>query len=142
MELVAGIGTRRGTSAEEILRLLDRALAEAGLTRDRIALLATVDAKAGEPGLRDAARVLGVPLVGHSPAALAAVAVPHPSDAVRAAVGTPSVAEAAALASAGAATGPAGAAVPAGSGAALIVPKTSSATATVAIAGPTDGVVT
>jgi histidinol-phosphate aminotransferase len=59
--------------------------------------LATLDTRAAEPGLRHAAERLGWPLTGYPAAALAAVAVPAPSDRVARAVGTPSVAEAAAL---------------------------------------------
>lgn len=70
---------------------------EAGLSPKSIAELATVDAKAQEPGIVAAAERLGVPLVSYSAEELAAVEVPNPSDAPLAAVGTPSVAEAAAL---------------------------------------------
>jgi cobalt-precorrin 5A hydrolase / precorrin-3B C17-methyltransferase len=59
--------------------------------------LSTVEAKSAEPGILDAARALGVPVVTHTAKALAGVAVPNPSPAPLAAVGTPSVAEAAAL---------------------------------------------
>ncbi len=82
---------------EEVLGLVGDALREAGLSAASVAELATVDAKAGEPGLVEAARRLGVPLVTHAAEELARVAVPNPSDAPLAAVGTPSVAEAAAL---------------------------------------------
>jgi cobalt-precorrin 5A hydrolase/precorrin-3B C17-methyltransferase len=82
---------------EEILGLVEDALREAGLSAASVAELATVDAKAGEPGIVEAARRLGVPLVTYSAGELAGVDVPNPSDAPLAAVGTPSVAEAAAL---------------------------------------------
>ncbi|MEZ0089403.1 precorrin-3B C(17)-methyltransferase [Streptacidiphilus sp. EB129] len=95
--LVVGVGASRGASAEEVLGLIADALAEAGLSPHSLDHLATVDAKADEPGLVEAARVLGVRLVAHPAEALAAVDVPNPSDAPLAAVGTPSVAEAAAL---------------------------------------------
>ncbi|MEV8097365.1 Rv2231c family pyridoxal phosphate-dependent protein CobC [Kitasatospora sp. NPDC085879] len=118
--LVAGVGARPGTPAADILRLLDDALAGAGLHRSELVLLATIEARAAEPGLCEAARLLGVPLAAHPAAELAAVPVPNPSEAVRGAVGTPGVAEAAALAEA--------------PGGRLLVPKTASRTATVAIA--------
>ncbi|MGW0333988.1 precorrin-3B C(17)-methyltransferase [Streptomyces sp. NPDC003011] len=95
--LVVGVGASRGAPAEEVLELIGGALREAGLSPASVAELATVDAKADEPGIVQAARHLGVPLVTHSAEELAAVDVPHPSDAPLAAVGTPSVAEAAAL---------------------------------------------
>ncbi|MGY4964294.1 precorrin-3B C(17)-methyltransferase [Streptomyces sp. 1222.5] len=99
--LVVGVGASRGAPAEEVLGLIGEALREAGLSAGSVAELATVDAKAAEPGLVAAAGRLGVPLVTYSAEELAAVEVPNPSDAPLAAVGTPSVAEAAALAAGG-----------------------------------------
>ncbi|MFD8372681.1 precorrin-3B C(17)-methyltransferase [Streptomyces sp. NPDC059688] len=99
--LVVGVGASRGAPAEEVLGLIGEALREAGLSAGSVAELATVDAKAEEPGLVAAAGRLGVPLVTYSAEELAAVEVPNPSDAPLAAVGTPSVAEAAALAAGG-----------------------------------------
>ncbi|MEV0981028.1 precorrin-3B C(17)-methyltransferase [Streptomyces sp. NPDC049915] len=99
--LVAGVGASKGAPVDEVLALLEAALAEAGLSVRSLAELATVDAKAGEPGLVEAAERLGVPLVTYPAEELAEVAVPNPSDAPLAAVGTPSVAEAAALARGG-----------------------------------------
>ncbi|GAP51610.1 precorrin-3B C(17)-methyltransferase [Streptomyces azureus] len=95
--LVVGVGASKGAPVEEVLGLIEDVLREAGLSSASVAELATVDAKAGEPGLVEAARQLGVPLVAYSAGELAAVDVPNPSDAPLAAVGTPSVAEAAAL---------------------------------------------
>ncbi|MFK0116184.1 precorrin-3B C(17)-methyltransferase [Streptomyces sp. NPDC090994] len=95
--LVVGVGASRGAPAEEVLELVGAALREAGLSAASVAELATVDAKAEEPGLVAAAERLGVPLVTYPAGELAGVEVPHPSDAPLAAVGTPSVAEAAAL---------------------------------------------
>ncbi|MFJ9149289.1 precorrin-3B C(17)-methyltransferase [Streptomyces sp. NPDC102270] len=95
--LVVGVGASKGAPVEEVLELIEGSLREAGLSPKSIAHLATVDAKAQEPGIVAAAERLGVPLVTHSAEELAAVAVPNPSDAPLAAVGTPSVAEAAAL---------------------------------------------
>ncbi|WP_419993887.1 precorrin-3B C(17)-methyltransferase [Streptomyces boninensis] len=114
--LILGIGASRGAPADEILTLISAALLEARLSPLSIAALATVDAKADEPGLLAAARQLGVPLRTHPADELAAVAVPNPSAAPLAAVGTPSVAEAAALAAAG-------------PGAELVLPKRKSAPA-------------
>ncbi|MFI5967532.1 precorrin-3B C(17)-methyltransferase [Streptomyces asoensis] len=95
--VVVGVGASRGAPADVVLALVEDALREAGLSALSLAELATVDAKADEPGLVEAARRLGVPLVTHSAGELADVEVPNPSDAPLAAVGTPSVAEAAAL---------------------------------------------
>jgi cobalt-precorrin 5A hydrolase/precorrin-3B C17-methyltransferase len=95
--LVVGVGASKGAPAEEVLELIEGSLREAGLSSKSVAELATVDAKAEEPGIVAAAERLGVPLVTHSAEVLAAVEVPNPSDAPLAAVGTPSVAEASAL---------------------------------------------
>ncbi|WP_430382402.1 precorrin-3B C(17)-methyltransferase [Streptomyces sp. P10-4] len=95
--LVVGVGASKGAPAEEILALVEGALREAGLSPKSVAELATVDAKAQEPGIVAAAERLGVPVVAYSAAELAGVEVPNPSQAPLAAVGTPSVAEAAAL---------------------------------------------
>ncbi|MFG2801820.1 precorrin-3B C(17)-methyltransferase [Streptomyces pseudovenezuelae] len=95
--LAVGVGASKGAPAEEVLELIETSVREAGLSTRSIAELATVDAKAEEPGIVAAAGRLGVPLVTHSAEELAAVEVPNPSDAPLAAVGTPSVAEAAAL---------------------------------------------
>ncbi|MGW1626114.1 precorrin-3B C(17)-methyltransferase [Streptomyces sp. NPDC002172] len=99
--LVVGVGASKGAPVDEVLGLVDAALRDAGLSPRSIAELATVDAKAGEPGIVAAAARLGVPLVTYSAEELAGVRVPNPSDAPLAAVGTPSVAEAAALARGG-----------------------------------------
>ncbi|MFD8482191.1 cobalamin biosynthesis protein [Kitasatospora sp. NPDC059673] len=123
LRVVLGLGLRRGTPAAELLRTADAALAARGLDRSAVALVATLDSKLAEPGLRAAARELGVPLIGHPAAVLAAVPVAG-SARVAAAVGTPSVAEAAALASAG-------------PGGRLLAPRHATATATAALAAPT-----
>jgi cobalt-precorrin 5A hydrolase / precorrin-3B C17-methyltransferase len=123
--LVVGVGASRGAAADEVAELLARALGGAGLAARSIRWFATAEVKRDEPGIVEVARRHGVPLVTYPAGALAAVDVPHPSDVVRRAVGTPSVAEAAAL------LGPGDAAV---AGARLVVPKTVSAHATVAIA--------
>ncbi|MFD5907143.1 precorrin-3B C(17)-methyltransferase [Streptomyces massasporeus] len=95
--LVVGVGASKGAPVEEVLGLVEEALREAGLSVASVAELATVDAKAEEAGIVEAARRLGVPLLTYSAEELAGVDVPNPSDAPLAAVGTPSVAEAAAL---------------------------------------------
>ncbi|MFJ6100114.1 cobalamin biosynthesis protein [Streptomyces sp. NPDC092359] len=95
-----GVGARSGVPAEEILALIGVVLREAGLTRGDVRALATLDARAAEPGVREAAEALGVPVRGYPAEELAAVRVPHPSALPLAVTGTPSVAEAAALLSA------------------------------------------
>ncbi|MGW5737931.1 MULTISPECIES: precorrin-3B C(17)-methyltransferase [Streptomyces] len=95
--LTVGVGASKGAPTEEVLGLVEDALRDAGLSPASVAALATVDAKAEEPGIVGAAARLGVPLVTYAADELAGVEVPNPSDAPLAAVGTPSVAEAAAL---------------------------------------------
>ncbi len=94
---MVGVGARRGVPHEVVFALIEAALSAAGLDPADVAEVATVDAKGDEPGIVGAAARLGVPVRTHPAGALAAVRVPHPSDAAGAAVGTPSVAEAAAL---------------------------------------------
>ncbi|MEU1525725.1 cobalamin biosynthesis protein [Nocardia rhamnosiphila] len=91
-ELAVGLGLRPDPSAERILAVLAEAF-----PGQPIACLAALDSRAGEPGLREAAAVLGVPLYGYSVERLARVPVPNPSERVAAALGIPGVAEAAAL---------------------------------------------
>nr|WP_203673664.1 precorrin-3B C(17)-methyltransferase [Streptomyces sp. SID13666] len=98
--LVVGVGGSRGVPADEVLTLIGSALADAGLSPRSVVALATVDAKADEAGIVEAAERLGVPLLTYTADRLAGIDVPNPSDAPLAAVGTPSVAEAAALAAA------------------------------------------
>lgn len=64
--VVAGIGCRRGVLASAVLAALSRSLKSAGLSRWSLRALATVDLKADEDGLLDAARRLGCPLLTFS----------------------------------------------------------------------------
>ncbi len=116
--LVVGVGASSGVSAEEVLGLIDGALSLAGCSPASVTAIATVDAKAGEPGIVDAGMARGWPVITHPASRLASIEVPSPSAAALAAVGTPSVAEAAALASADS----------------LIMPKRKSPMATAAVA--------
>jgi cobalt-precorrin 5A hydrolase/precorrin-3B C17-methyltransferase len=122
--LVVGVGASRGAPADEIDALITAALTGSGLAAGSVRALATVDVKTGEPGIVTVAERRGWPVVAYPAAELAGVAVPNPSEVVRAAVGTPSVAEAAALK----------AARDAGRHADLVAPKRASAMATVAVA--------
>lgn len=83
--LTVGIGLRPGTPGDTILAAIHAVLGD-----NEVALLATLDTRAAEPGPRAAAARLGVPLRTYTAAELAAVAVPNPGR-------YPSVAEAAAL---------------------------------------------
>ncbi len=101
--IIAGIGCRRGGSADWVQAAIDAALAQVGRTRSEISALATSPARAGEPAIKSIAQALGVALVTVSEADLAAAAPRCLSDSprVRAATGLPSVSECAALAAAG-----------------------------------------
>jgi cobalamin biosynthesis protein CbiG len=92
-----GVGAVSGVTADEVLAAIDAVLPP-GVRDIR---LATLDVRAREAGIRDAAARRGWPLTAHPAALLAAVPVPSPSAAVAGQVGTPSVAEAAALAGGG-----------------------------------------
>jgi cobalt-precorrin 5A hydrolase/precorrin-3B C17-methyltransferase len=117
--LVLGLGASRGVTAEEVLALVDRTLAQAGLSPLSVTAVATADAKADEAGLVQACRARGWALTTYASELLAQVDVPNPSEEPRKVLGTPSVAEAAAVLH---------------SGGELIVEKTKSAMATVAVA--------
>lgn len=99
--LVVGVGASRGVPVDEVLGLVRDVLRGSGLRPSDVVELATVDAKADEPGIVGAAVRLGVPLRTYPADELARIEVPGPSGASLAAVGTPSVAEAAALAAGG-----------------------------------------
>lgn len=116
--LQVGLGASRGVSSAEILALIDSAVNAAGLSPLAIAQLCTVDVKAAEPGIVEAARLRSWPVLTYPAERLAEIDVPHPSDLVRRKIGTPSVAEAAALAGGGE----------------LVVAKQKSRRATVAVA--------
>ncbi|MET9664379.1 precorrin-3B C(17)-methyltransferase [Streptomyces sp. NPDC006475] len=99
--LTVGVGASSGAPADEIVGLIEETLRDVGLSALCVGELATVDAKASEPGIVAAAGHFGVPLVTHAAERLADIDVPNPSEAPLAAVGTPSVAEASALAGGG-----------------------------------------
>ncbi|HKE75230.1 MAG TPA: precorrin-6y C5,15-methyltransferase (decarboxylating) subunit CbiE [Acidimicrobiales bacterium] len=91
--IAVGVGCSSGATAAQVAEATDAALAAAGLDGRRPDVVATIDRRADHAAVAAA--------VTFPASLLAAVDVPHPSDAVEAAVGTPSVAEAAALLAAG-----------------------------------------
>ena len=91
--ITVGVGASTGVTSAEVLAAVDAVLPSDALH----VRLATLAARADEPGIAGAAAERGWPLTGYSAAELAAVTVPSPSDRVAAHVGTGSVAEAAAL---------------------------------------------
>jgi cobalt-precorrin 5A hydrolase len=119
--LLAGIGCNRHTSGAEIRDLLDATLAAAALSPSSLGGIASIDLKRDEPGLLALGRDLGLPLSFYTAQALNRVeTVQHPSEQVRRAVGARSVCEAAAILAAGRGD--------------LVVSKTRSKNATVAVA--------
>lgn len=72
MTLVVGLGCQRGCSAQALLALVDSALAEAGIDRQHLSALASIERKQDEPGLLALSRILNVPLLCFSAAHLSA----------------------------------------------------------------------
>lgn len=101
--IVAGIGCRKDTPAEMILRVLAATLEQTGFAGCRPDILATGGIKAHEVGIIKAAETLGIPMVVVEQAALetAASRTLTVSEISLAHSGTPSLCEAAALAAAG-----------------------------------------
>jgi cobalt-precorrin 5A hydrolase len=101
--IVAGVGFRRGTSADEIERAVRLALDMHELPAERLQAIATESAKADEPALPEVARRLSVHLVACTAVDLDRVAgqVLTRSKVVLEAKGLPSIAEASAIVVAG-----------------------------------------
>lgn len=122
--IAIGLGCRKGAPPEAVVALVHEATGRlAAATRP--AGLFTVADKRDEPGLAEAARILGLPLAFLDRAVLALVAgeARSCSRRVEEMFGLPGIAETAALAGAG-------------QGAVLLVPRLASAGVTCAIAGP------
>ncbi len=121
--LAMGIGCERGAAAAEVIALARAALNGNGLEPKALAGIFSIDLKADEAALHEAAAHFGVPLRLFDAAALEAETprLANPSDAVFAEVGCHGVSEGAALAAAG-------------PDSTLVVPKLKSRRSTVAIA--------
>jgi cobalt-precorrin 5A hydrolase / precorrin-3B C17-methyltransferase len=122
--LVVGIGSARGVSAGAVLDTLRRVESEHGFDLRAVRAYASIDLKAAEAGIL--AAIAPAELRTYPASQLSGIAVPHPSEVVRAAVGTASVAEAAALHAAAELAG--------GAPVELAVPKIKGANVTVAAA--------
>lgn len=61
-DVVLGVGSRKGVTREQVLAAIDEVLDSTGRSRADVRALATIDMKAGEPGIRAAADELGVVL--------------------------------------------------------------------------------
>jgi cobalt-precorrin 5A hydrolase len=97
--IVAGVGCRRETSADEIERVVRMALGMFGLPVERLDAVATESDRATDPGFVEAVRRLSAKLVACTADDLDRVAgrLITPSKLVLKAKGLPSIAEASAL---------------------------------------------
>ena len=101
--IVAGIGSRKGVAAKDVLAAIDAALAVHGLSRGEIDRLATAELKRDEPAMHLASAQIGLELTIVDDEALREASprtLTH-SDLSLALSGAPSVSEASALAAAG-----------------------------------------
>ena len=121
--IVAGIGCRRNAPADAIEESIGLALSKCGLECTALGALATAAEKGGEPGLREAASHLALPLllIAEDELTRASEGALTVSERVLTLKGVPSIAETAALAAAG-------------RGARLIAARVSNAHASCAIA--------
>ncbi len=101
--IVAGVGCRRDTSADELEKVVRMALGMFGIAVERLDAVATESEKATEPGFAEMAARLSVTLVACTALDLDRMAgrVLTPSKLVLKAKGLPSIAEASALVVAG-----------------------------------------
>jgi cobalt-precorrin 5A hydrolase len=101
--IVAGVGSRREISADELERVIRMALGIFRLPSERLEVIATESAKATQPAYLEAAQRLSVRLMGCTVEDLDRVAgqVLTPSKLVLETKGVPSIAEASALVAAG-----------------------------------------
>lgn len=122
--IVAGIGCRKGATAESIVALVQAAFAEHGTSLSELGLIATGEIKRDEPGISQAARTLNIPLIVLDEGRLqnAAPQCLTTSAASLEAAGVPSLSEAAAI-------------VGAGNGGRLLGPRIASDGVTCALAG-------
>jgi cobalamin biosynthesis protein CbiG len=97
VKLALGIGCDRGTPVDTLHTAVAQALSQCQANWADVSLVASIDLKADEVGLLALAAQQGWLMRFYPAAALAQVAVPHPSETVRRYTGTPSVSEAAAL---------------------------------------------
>ena len=124
---VIGIGCERGTPSEEVIQLVEQVLVDSQIARGALAGVASIDLKADEAAINDAARHLNLPVRYFSAQRLEEETnrLENPSAIVFQEVGCHGVAEGAALAATGGTSE-------------LVVPKTKSKRATVAIARSDD----
>ncbi len=123
MLTAVGLGFRKAATADTLAALVRDALARLPVDLDRPPVTLATIAEKDRPALREAAALLGLPVLILPKAALAGTEdrITVASEAARACLGLPSVAEAAALAAAG-------------PGARLVVARIATADATCAVA--------
>ena len=95
--LVAGMGCHKGMPAEELIEFINHIFGREKLSILSLKALATIEAKKDEPGLRMAARSLGVEFLWFTATELKDIPVPNPSPQVVRHMQVASVSEAAAL---------------------------------------------
>ncbi|QKD06409.1 cobalamin biosynthesis protein [Mesorhizobium loti] len=102
--MVAGIGSRKGVSVEDVLAAVEIALEAHGLAMTALSALATATLKKDEEAIAAAGRTLNLPVIIVDDAALQAASprTLSSSNLSQKRAGTPSVSEASALAVAGA----------------------------------------
>ncbi|TGV13189.1 cobalamin biosynthesis protein [Mesorhizobium sp. M8A.F.Ca.ET.173.01.1.1] len=125
--MVAGIGSRKGVTVEDVLAAIETALEAHGLAMSALSALATAALKKDEDAIAAAGRALNLPVIIVDDAALQAASprTLSSSSLSRDLAGTPSVSEASALAVAG-------------KGASLLGPRTVLGAVTCAIASSGD----
>ncbi len=118
-----GLGCERGTDWNEVRMLAERAFQEAGIGRDQVLAVVSIDTRMDEPAILETATHFRLPARFFKAAALERETprLKNPSEIVFAHVGCHGVAEAAALAAAG-------------PDSELVLPKIKSGLATAAIA--------
>jgi cobalt-precorrin 5A hydrolase len=101
--IVAGVGSRKGVSAAEVIAAVEMALRENNVERNALTMLATAAMKRDEAGIIAASGAMGLPLILVDDEAIAGMAplTKTRSEASLSAAGSPSVSEASALAAAG-----------------------------------------
>ncbi|QND55331.1 cobalamin biosynthesis protein [Mesorhizobium huakuii] len=102
--MVAGIGSRKGASVEDVLAAIETALEAHGLAMTALSALATAALKKDDEAIAAAGRALNLPviIVDHAALQAASPATLSSSSLSQELAGTPSVSEASALAVAGA----------------------------------------
>ena len=99
LQVVAGLGCRRGCGPDELLELLIHNLRQHGLTVENLVGLASIAHKHDEAGLHELAERLNLELVFFSPEQLAGYQTPTSASALsQATTGSPAVAEPCAMA--------------------------------------------